>query len=82
MLRAPRFTDRLIELWPLWLALSGGAVACVKFYFTVADISQDQQTWKASSEQRRESTHRELDEIRIRITKIEDDISWMKHKED
>lgn len=76
--REGRILRKLIELWPLWLTVLGGIAACFKFYFTVTDLDAGQKKWQASSEQRREKNHDEMEDLRIRMTRLECDNEWIK----
>jgi hypothetical protein len=78
--RESRIFRKAIELWPLWLTVAGGIVACIKFYFTVADLAAGQARWQANAEQRRDRTRNEMDEIRLDIRQLQTDVDWLKSK--
>jgi len=73
-----RVAKSLIDYWQLWVLLLGGAIACVKFYYTVQDVSEAQRKWQEGSEVRRERTHDALDALDNRIIRLEKDVEWLK----
>ena len=73
-----RVTKDLLQYWQLWALLLGFAVACVKFYYTVNDLSEEQKLVKASSQAHRDQFHNDLESIRTRLAVAEDDIAWLK----
>ena len=76
--KSDQIVTRFIELWPLWLTLAGGVVTAVNFYNTVKNLADDQKTWKAVSDQRRDANRQEFESLRTRMTILENDVSWIK----
>jgi hypothetical protein len=66
-----RAAKSFLDHWQLIIMLLAGAIACVKFYFTVQDLSIGQKKWQESSETRREKSRDENEAIRTRLTKLE-----------
>lgn len=76
--KTDQLISRAIELWPLWLALLGGAVTAINFYNKVNDLVNDQKAWKGTTDQRRAETLKEMSDLKIRVSVAENDISWLK----
>ena len=66
-----RVAKSLLAYWELWLILIGGAVACVKFYYTVEDLAAAQARWQTGAEAHRDATRNDLEAIRTRLTRLE-----------
>lgn len=77
--KTDEIVSKAISLWPLWMALAGGAVTAVNFYQKVNDIIRKQENFEAQSDQRKDKNSLEKEDIRNRLTKVEADISWIKH---
>ncbi len=75
-----RVAKSLMQYWQLWVLLLGGAIACVKFYYTVQDLSEAQKRWQQSAEVKREKSRDELEAIRIKIAVQEKEIEWLKKR--
>lgn len=46
-------------------------MACVTFYNNVKSIVEEQKAFKATVESRREKSHQDMEDIRTRLTKLE-----------
>lgn len=75
-----RVAKSLIQYWQLWVLLLGGAIACVKFYYTVQDLSDSQKTFKATIEDRRTRTRDEMEAIRTKLAVQDKEIEWLKKR--
>lgn len=75
-----RVAKSLIQYWQLWVLLLGGAIACVKFYYTVQDLSEAQKRWQQSAEVKREKARDEMEAVRIKIAVQDKEIEWLKKR--
>lgn len=75
-----RVAKSLIQYWQLWVLLLGGAIACVKFYYTVQDLSEAQKRWQQSAEVKREKARDEMEAVRIKIAVHDKEIEWLKKR--
>lgn len=75
-----RVAKSLMQYWQLWVLLLGGAIACVKFYYTVQDLSEAQKRWQQSAEVKREKSRDEMEAIRIKIAVQDKEIEWLKKR--
>lgn len=75
-----RVAKSLMQYWQLWVLLLGGAIACVKFYYTVQDLSEAQKRWQQSAEVKREKARDEMEAVRIKIAVQDKEIEWLKKR--
>lgn len=76
--RLDRSFEWFLDKWPLWLAVCGGIVAGIKFYYTVQDLAAAQARWQTGSEARREKDRdiKEADHIKAAV--MANDLEWLK----
>jgi len=60
-----------VEFWPLIVVAAGGVLTALKFWNNVNDLVQEQHSFKATVETRRDQSHKDLEEIRMRLTRLE-----------
>lgn len=75
-----RATKTLLDYWQLLLVLGGGIVACVTFYNNVKTIVDEQKAFKLTVDARRDQNHKDMEDMRTRLTKIETDMEWIKNR--
>lgn len=76
--KTDQFVSRMIELWPVWGLLVTMVVGGITFWNRFNQLWSDQQSWKATSEDRREKNRAEFEEIHIQLAEQGKDIEWLK----
>ena len=66
-----RATKTILEYWPLLVVAAGGIVTAITFYNNVSELVAEQKAFKSTVDARREQTHRDLEDIRTRLTVLE-----------
>ena len=66
-----RATKTLLQYWPLLVVAAGGVVTAITFYNNVSELVAEQKAFKSTVEARRDQTHKDLEDIRTRLTKLE-----------
>ena len=66
-----RRVKSLLEYWPLIAVVAGGVVTGVTFWNNVKTIVEEQKAFKATVEARRDQSHKDMEDIRTRLTKLE-----------
>ena len=61
----------LIEYWPLLVVAAGGIVTAINFYSNVNGLISEQKAFKSTIDARRDQTHKDMEDIRTRLTKLE-----------
>ena len=68
----------LLDFWPLIVVAVGGVVTAITFWNNVNSLIADQKAFKATVDARRDQAHKDMEDIRSRITKLEVDNDWLK----
>jgi len=66
-----RATKTLLDFWPLIVVVAGGIVTAITFYNNVSELVAEQKAFKSTVDARRDQTHKDLEDIRTRLTVLE-----------
>lgn len=66
-----RATRTILEYWPLIVVAVSGIVAAITFWNNVKDVIADQKAFKATVDSRKEVHQHEMEDIRVRLAKLE-----------
>ena len=66
-----RRVKSILEFWPLIVVSVGGIVTAITFWNNVNGLIADQKAFKLTIDERRAKTRDEMEEVRHRITKLE-----------
>jgi len=66
-----RAAKTILDFWPLIVVVAGGIVTAISFYNNVSQLVSDQKSFKATVDARRDQAHKELEDIRTRLTELE-----------
>ena len=65
-------TERLMKFWPIFVILGGGIAGYLKLKWTVDELAASQRAYKTIIEDRRQKARDEMEDIRVRLSILED----------
>ena len=66
-----RVAQNVLAYWPLIVVAVGGIVTAITFWNNVNGLIADQKAFKSTVDERRDNNRKELEDIRTRITRLE-----------
>lgn len=75
-----RRAKTVLEYWPLIVVVVGGIVTAITFWNNVNGLIAEQKEFKATVDARRDQSHRDMEDIRTRLTKLETENDWIKRR--
>jgi len=66
-----RAAKTILDFWPLIVVVAGGIVTAISFYNNVSNLVSEQKAFKTTVDARRDQAHKDLEDIRTRLTILE-----------
>ena len=66
-----RIANGVLQYWPLIVVAVGGIVTAITFWNNVNSLIGEQKAFKATVDARRDLNHKDMEDIRTRLTRLE-----------